>query len=1157
DRALGLAPDEPLLVYLSGVEHYQHARLDPALEAWLRVVELGRGSDSPLAAPLAELALDSIVFLRGHVARYAERVLPIATSVIEAPGRLGLPARAVAARLLTREAYRQARLDEIEALVARVGCVRGWKAAGPFGPHPWLRFDAGVPAEGPGALAERYDLGPRHGEQPSWEPEIDGCSVSLSEAPVGGGGVFVLETTIEVAEGGEHLLSLRSGATTRIRVDGEIVATVERRRAPLPYETYHRIELGAGTHELELVMAPSVSSFQLLLDRVDGVEPGYDPSRGVELGPIEGLGAAYLRVRMLLGRGAGVAAREAARAFQSPAAPAPALQLLSDTLGADPFLHEEREQELERRYMEQAAARDPSAFRPAVALARTEQGNREAFEAFRAVAERFPDLIEVQLAFADMLRSRGHTSEADAALRHARELVPEACGPIRAEYRALRARGRIAQANALVDPLLACNRRSSMRFDLLMRRRRWDEARAEFERLGPLVTESSRRSMARRLAQATADDEALRALQAEAFAEHPNSVDAPLDEADRLLEAGRGREAVAVLSAAMERDPASMHSLRRIRRALTGSDEMDEYRMDGARAIAEFEASGRAYEGFGEVLVFDYMVVRVYEDGSSRSLIHQIYKVQSEESLERLGQLRLGGELLTVRSIKPDGRRLEPENIAGLDSIPMTNLAIGDYVEYEYVFNSQPSEVGGWRNGGWSFQSHRQPFDISRIVLILPEGMPLVVDARGSTVEPVERIEGGLRHLSWEMREMHPLEQEPGAVPRPHVLPGLRLAVNATWATHFDALRDMLQGRDVPDPAARRLVRQILGAAEGMTVDEKVRRLHRWVRENIEPRGGFDGVAPLMVSAEAGSMVRVLRYLLGLAGIPSELALARGFGDEDRSEISNDQTYQSPMLRIGEGEGARLVWIGSRHAPADYIPPMLRGQEAVMLIEGAPLVQIPELEASLDEHRIDIDVHLASDGSARLQVEEAFSGALAVMWREQLEEIPQAEFERFFAERYAPGILPGAVSVSVEVQSQSEVERPLVLRYTLDVARLGRVVSGLRLLPPLFPSLADRIFATLPARTTTLGVSPLNQTVRIRMRGAGEIASHLPPVAIDGSEGSSYARVASEQGGDLILERRVRIRRALIPADAYPDFARFCQMISALEVEEIPIAPAR
>lgn len=70
--------------------------------------------------------------------------------------------------------------------------------------------------------------------------------------------------------------------------------------------------------------------------------------------------------------------------------------------------------------------------------------------------------------------------------------------------------------------------------------------------------------------------------------------------------------------------------------------------------------------------MFDYAATRVFEDGSTIELVHQIYKAQSEEAVDELGDSTPPSQqILTLRTIKADGRRMEPDQIAGKDSISL------------------------------------------------------------------------------------------------------------------------------------------------------------------------------------------------------------------------------------------------------------------------------------------------------------------------------------------------------------------------------------------------------------------------------------------------------------------------------------------------------
>src|SRR5690606_23698591 len=109
-----------------------------------------------------------------------------------------------------------------------------------------------------------------------------------------------------------------------------------------------------------------------------------------------------------------------------------------------------------------------------------------------------------------------------------------------------------------------------------------------------------------------------------------------------------------------------------------GVTELEPYRLDGQRVIAEYEASGRQHEGTA-ARVLDYMAVWVLGDGSSRYLEHEIIRIQSEEAINRFAEHQVRGELvLKMRVIKQDGRILEPEPVTGKPTVTFPHLEIGD-----------------------------------------------------------------------------------------------------------------------------------------------------------------------------------------------------------------------------------------------------------------------------------------------------------------------------------------------------------------------------------------------------------------------------------------------------------------------------------------------
>ncbi|HJL16503.1 MAG TPA: DUF3857 domain-containing protein [Sandaracinaceae bacterium LLY-WYZ-13_1] len=1153
ERALALRPDDPVLHLASAIEHEQHGRMEAAFESELAAIDAARSSDDPLAPWIAEVLIGFAGGRETDVPRWRERFEPALQRAVDDPGRLGMAARLAAARRLRGLLRRRGEGDAADGALAEVGCLPEVRVAGPFGPFPMLGFDRPVPAEGPGPMAERYDVGSVLGPQPTRTLESTTCGFSLG-GEERGPGVWVAEATVRVEEAGRHVLHVVTPNTFRVRVDGEAVGGLDRRTELGPSRLFFEVALSAGEHEVEVVLATRHPNPYLGL-ALGRPAAGHDPAAGAALDAPDGWLGRHLSAFVARNRGDRVAARERVRGFDTPHATATRLIVLADVIAGDPHLPGDRRHDRSRQLLERAAEADPAAWYPRYRGARFEQRAREGVEALRAVATRFDSIASLQLRLAEVLRERGDTAAADDAVARARALVPTSCEALSAEIDALRARGRVREADARVDELLACNARSRARFRMLFRQRRWDDARAEIERLAPLLEDEAVRGLRRRVATATGDEEALDAIRAEIAAEHDRPVEAqfPTHHVDALLAAGRRRQALGAIDEAIERRPRRSGGLRRIRRALTGEHELLDYRLDGREAIEAFEASGRAYDGASHVLVLDYMVVRVNEDGSSQSLVHQIYRVQSEEAIERLGQLSLPGYVLTLRSIKPDGSVLEPDAIRGLDHAEMPSLAIGDYVEYEFIRAAGPTFNGGFRSGGWVFQNFSYPFDRSQLVLVAPHDLPVTVEARGPVPEPEERRDGALTVRTWTVEESRPLEAEPDAATSPERLPHLELGVRATWDAWLDRVVDGLMDDAPRDPAIERLVRRVVAGARG---DARVRRLYDWVLENVEAAEARGNV-PQQILARRGEQNRILQHLLEVAGVDARIVLSRALGGRSPGELFRDDVYQTSLVMVRrEGAAPLFLSVGDRGIPFGYVPSTLRGQPAVVLEPGHPRVEVSDGLTS-DLREVSMDVAVNARGGARVEIEETLHGAGAYYWRSQLEGIPDAELPQRFEEGYVARMFPQSRLVSLEIRGTERTDRPVVLRYVVQAPVVGRPSRGDLVLAPFFRAGLARSLAQLPERETTERVLGRRQRVRLSIRGPGGAAPQTgEDVTLEGPDGAR-ARVTSRvEDGALVVERELAIPPTLITPDEYAAFARFCRDVDTAEARAIRVPMA-
>lgn len=1159
-RASELAPDDVGLAYLRAVLSEQHGQADAALDAFLSVVAGAGASEDPLAPAYAESSLAYLHDLRIDAPRFVERVRPVLEAAFATPGHVGLPVRRQLFLWLVSLALERGDVAEEARLDALLGAPTEARVAGPFGITVLTGFDTTLPAEGRGPMADSYDLGPGRGVVPTRTVTADHGALSLvDDAPpeARGSGTRIIEATLHAPAAGRYVLALGASGSVQISVDGVQVARIDRREHWYGSTIYQPLDLSAGDHELELKVASRIATPSLvwLLDHADG---GYTPEAGLELprdpeGPL----ALFVTADVMSDRGDTIGVRELLRTRVVDGSSATLLSLAARVASVDPYVPDTRRADDERRLVALATARDPMAYWAAAQAASLETGDLESLAAQRAVAARFSHMASVQLGLAATLASAGYVADADEAVARAEALRPDACAVLSARFSTLASRGRVDQLEPLVTGLLACDAGSSARLDLLVGRRDWAGARAELARLAPLLDDDTERAIALRIARAAGERETELRLVAEEEADaEPGQI--VIRAADRSYAAGHRAEALATIEAEAARAPRRASDLRSLAFALSGHDVMDAWRVDGLDVVRRFEASGRTYDGHAAVLVFDYMVTRVFPDGSALDLVHQIYRVQTAEGVERFGAIDLAGRVLTVRAIGPGGVTREPDSIES--STDMPPLEIGDYVEYEFVREHAPSWGDAYESEGWVFQNFTSPFDHSEMVFVAPLDMPLTFDVRGPVPPPTVTEENGLRSSRFVMEQSQPLVAEPNWVANPPLLPSLRAVARVTWQRMYGAVYDGLLGLDVHDPAAARLLEEeVFEGFSSLSPREQAQHIHRWVMDNVEPAdGAFYSSAPLMVSARRGNRLRVLRYLLEMAGLDARIVYARELSGAPPMEGAPDaEVYPSNLVEVSLPEGPLFLGTIARGVAYDFLPPSLRGQDAIVIEPALGHVTLPASQGTPSAQRIEGSITIDERGVSHVQLTLAFDGGAAAELRGGIEQIAPAERAAVLAERFVPSVVPGASAdpASIEIRGLDEWEGPLAIAFTADTAGLIRPARDGFHVMPLFPSGLEPGFARLETRTTTELVGEVDTVVTLTISGPGVL--HAPEAAdVSGPAGGrATLEVSQAADGTITLTRHVQQPIALVPVAQYPAFATFCRAVSQLDQRSVVITP--
>jgi len=773
--------------------------------------------------------------------------------------------------------------------------------------------------------------------------------------------------------------------------------------------------------------------------------------------------------------------------------------------------------------------------------------------------------IDGELLRFSVLLAHGNEHLAEQALARAAKRSPDSCKVLMAERMLARERADVRREDEIAAKLGACSGSLGLRARLAEARGRWDEARELWQlELERTPDDLPAHENLARVEALRGDLAASRSHLHTVLRYNPYRVGSHLALADLAATLGEPETARIELQHALAKVPQS-NALRRSAADLGLADDLLRFRTDGLAALADYRKTGTPYEGVGEVLVLDRSVARVYDNGGQRQIVHIMAHLLSKEALDEYGELQIpeGAELLTLRTIKPDGRTLEPEVVPGKDGVSLRDLAIDDVVEYEYVVERGPAgAVPGYVDvSTFRFQSADVPYHRSELLVVHPEAMELRVDPRNDPpVDEPSRVEADGHTLvvhHFRAEEVPRLGVEPGARPWLEELPSVHVYTTLDLPVYLDGLAAQIRETQRRNPALRSLVRRLVRGRS--TPRERLEALWSWVVENVEDAGDLSTPATATLAARTGSRLMLLRAMLREAGLPAELWLARdGYGPRPLpGGHPLVETYEAAMLAVrlpGEDEPL-MVLTASKVMPLGYLAPGYRGTDGLRVAlepgEGASgPVQLPEGDPGLaDVRRYELAFELDREGAGAVSGTITLQGMEAIMWRQALRQIDRDRIEEVF-EQAELSWLPGATLDALELEDEDALARPLVLRFSATTSGVGVMQDGalvLRATPmPLNPGAQ---FAVLSRRTTGLVIPyapELEAELRWHVAGARIEAAPLPRAIRTERGGFTSEVVEGKAGGDAVTLRvRSTLRTGVLPPESYAELTAFARQVEA------------
>ncbi|WP_163866376.1 tetratricopeptide repeat protein [Myxococcus eversor] len=1182
DAAIAKDPGDPYALIGQHLLARRAGRPDRALTAALELVT--RAPTHPLALIAARYALDSV----GTAPPLDDAILKATQQALGAgaTGETAYLLRGARLSIAVGRGDTQAR----DAVLRELGGVSEATLVGPLSAFHVLSWDEAFPAKQSGSLAGPFTGA--FGTMPPrklWAP--DG-RLDLAGEP-GEGDVYLMAFDAEVPEAARYVARSVSAATHQVLVDG--APLLERRgweRATSTITT-RAVELPAGKHRFiaRLLKGATSGVLSFSLMRADGkpsnvrftaatgaapgtwgsapktseatgVYPTTQSLKDALAGEAGDLLATVLAARDGLSRDADGARRLMAEVeATSPAL----LSLRAEVAAADRTVPAKVARGRATRDLEALLPKDPgnvAALLLRADLFMDDGQPASALETLKTASEAVqPPGFPLFLMRARAALTLDVDALAEESLAAALQIQPNLCEALGLQYNLARRRDAVERSDSLVAAQRNCPGVQARQADHARTRGDLETAaRAYAEMLARDPTSvSAGTSLATLYVGLRRHDEAMAVLQALTVT-WPRNAELLKRMADVREYAGQTAEALALREKALALEGDDLSLRRAVERAKTGKELLQEHAIDGREAMRAFDAE--PVTGGSAVFVLDAAAVRVYADGSIINRIHTIQRALEQSGVQEIAEVNVprGAQVLALRTVKADGRVLEPENIEGKDTVSLPGVQVGDSVEVEYLLAESPRGPAqpGFTASAFYFQIANQPNAWTTYTVVAPKGSGMKVDAHGMKA-PAPTVKGDEEVFHYEARRVPPFIPEPDSPPSGNeYLPFVMVGAGATGnegliRVYGDAFQDRwLRTAEVVDFTRK--------ATQGKQGLDAVKALHAAVMQRFSGRdNGLGQSAASTVAQDRGSRLAMVKAGLEELGIPSRVAAVRTFNvDPNDYLFPNDSLLPYAALRV-EVPGSEPVWVDTsvRFGPFGELPEFaMGGRDAYLLPEPGrklEVVKTPQVKESAGK-QVRLTLSLDAEGKLSGKGEETYLGFEAAQLAEAFNQL-SAESRNQALQGAVARYFGGAALSSVKLDHEDAVGAPFVLRYEFTVPRFGRLEGDRRMaLGPLtFPAQLGRRYVQLSSRRTPLYIDNTeasNTQVTVSLPSGWKLPDPQPALDVKNPFGH-FTRTEKQEGSTLTITESLRLPRARVSPRQYEQFSGFTGDVDLIQTREM------
>lgn len=589
---------------------------------------------------------------------------------------------------------------------------------------------------------------------------------------------------------------------------------------------------------------------------------------------------------------------------------------------------------------------------------------------------------------------------------------------------------------------------------------------------------------------------------------------------------------------------------------VSGDEFYAKYRRDGLE-LARASMRNKSMEGEATVILLDEHVLKIQADGTASLYSHRVVRLLNPQAIREYGQVTLpsGADILELRTIKRDGRAIEPELTNEKPAISMPALDPGDSVDEEFV-----SHYPDWRllpagSLRFEFGSAEAPVISSRLVLIAPADSDIDVEPRNGMPQPVATELGGNELVRiWDMDYIPVLAREPLS-PR-----GTLPAIDITSGKPIERLREaLIESTRIGPHVMEAVLSQ--NSSNDISEREKARRLYQFVTGRIESTGPdfADNPAEDSLATGEGSRTAVLLAMARAMGIKAALLLARKF---DRECAPGFDCYDRPLVRFrldgeiidvdAEADNLAFGALSSELDPRSALLIQPATADVHGIDVGPDLVSLsmnPAQEQSVGEG----DLFLDRSGTLTASIRVRLGATRAQQIRTLLRSGRDNELQRLL-EQLAARIFPGAVNIRGRAIHAADPEEPLEITLHCEIPQFTSMRPGRREIGQLAPPLGLR----LPVASGGMRRSPLildsvlaESSVFHLHLPAGVSADAMPLNFAISSEFGNYSLTYSQTKGQIDVTRKFAVPVQVVEPRRFAALLDFARQIEQAEREQI------